>query len=345
MTKAAKAKGKSKFIRLLTKVGPIVISAGILFYIFYKVDFAKVGYAIKTGENLIFFPMALGYFIITYLLECGGLYFIYNWSGAPSTYKEMLPVRGATYLLSMINYNVGLGGIVYYIHKKKKIPVMDALSTLLFMSGWDFYIMVFMCSYGLFGYGLEQQGLAGLRIFCLVIMATLVPYIFFVFQPISRLTGRNLTPRWLQKIRDWKLLSFIKWASVKRHVQLIAIRLPIHLFLVLGHWAALRCYHVEVPFVAAMAFIPVIILIGVIPITFHGWGAIQAAAIALFSQWGTAADILAYSVMMGLTFHVIQVVLGLGFLKKAYHDVMPPKNGVEDEAKAEETAESPKAGA
>lgn len=319
---------------VLKKVLPILVSIGIFVYIFTRIPFSKMTDAIEQGNNLLFFAVCIVYFTCTFFLECGGLYFIYNWMGCRTSFKEMLPVRGATYLLSLINYNVGLGGIVYYIHRKKKVPLLDSLSTLLFMSGWDFYIVAALCGYGLFVYGAGMTQFAALRVACVVIIATMVPYFIFVFRPFYRLTGKDLTPPWLHKIRKWRILSFMEWATMKRHLQILAIRIPVHLFIVLGHYIALHIYGVKVPFSVAMAFIPVVILIGVLPISFHGWGVYQLGALALFKGYGSEASIMAYSVMMNFFFLIIQVVIGSLFLKKAYHDVMPPK---EKKAPASET--------
>ncbi len=44
-------------------------------------------------------------------------------------------MRGATYLLAAVNYNVGQGAIVYFVHRARGVPVVRGLATVLLHHG------------------------------------------------------------------------------------------------------------------------------------------------------------------------------------------------------------------
>ena len=307
---------------LLCKLIPILVSAGLLIYVFHDVPFDKVAEAIKRCNLPLLITMTASLVGMGFLLDCAALYYTLKWMGFPARFRDALPMQGASNILTVINASIGIGGIVYYIHRVKKIPFMKALSGVLFMVGWEFYIVVFLCTYGLFFEGIKVAQLATMRTVCIIIIMTLIPYILFVFQPFSRLTGRELTPGFLKKIRAWKLFYFLEWADLRCHLKLIALKIPMFMLTIVGHYFSLHLFNVEVPFHVAMAFAPVILLLRVVPISFHGWGVTQLGALALFKEYGTPENILAYSVMANFLVLIINLAIGAIFMRRAYRDLM-----------------------
>ena len=61
----------------------------------------------------------------------------------------MLLVRGATYLLAAINYNVGQGAIVYFVHRATGAPVMRGVATILLVIGINVLALLFLATAGL----------------------------------------------------------------------------------------------------------------------------------------------------------------------------------------------------
>ena len=51
------------------------------------------------------------------------------------SFTDVLLVRGATYLLAAINYNVGQGAIVYFVHKSAGTTIMRGVATILLVLG------------------------------------------------------------------------------------------------------------------------------------------------------------------------------------------------------------------
>lgn len=290
----------------------------IFVFIFARIPFHEVADAVAARDNLRFVPFAFLYFTVVFVLECVGLAWLFRRFHGGATFREMMPIRGATYLLGLINYNVGLGGIIYYVHKKRReTPWIEIASSLLLLAGWDTILLVGLASYGLFFAGVGGADASGLRILCLCLLGGLVPYALVC---ATRLKG----PAWLERLRRWRLLTAVVRADLRAHAELWALRLPLHLFIVFGHWVALDLYDIRVPFDAALVYIPVIILIGVLPISPHGWGTTQAASLVFFSAYGPEAGVLAYSLMMNLIYLLFQVAVGLAFLRKAWRDIRPP---------------------
>jgi hypothetical protein len=70
-----------------------------------------------------------------------------------------------------------------------------------------------------------------------------------------------------------------------------------------------------------VAFLPVVFLVGALPMTVAHLGTSQAAWIFFFSDYAPTADLLAYSLASHLTFMLANGTFGVLFLPKAYSDL------------------------
>ena len=87
------------------------------------------------------------------------------------------------------------------------------------------------------------------------------------------------------------------------------------------HSQALAFFGIEIPLVRLVTFLPVVFLVGALPITVAHLGTSQAAWIFFFSDYAPEADLLAYSLVSHLTFMLANGTFGVLFLPKAYSDL------------------------
>ena len=122
------------------------------------------------------------------------------------------------------------------------------------------------------------------------------------------LTIIGFRPRFLQR---YQLLAPLLEAGLSGHLRAAAGRLPHILVLVLAYWGALRLWGIPVPLAQGVAMVPMILLIGGLPITPVGLGTTQAALVLLFSPYvlSTSPEVRAAAV---LAFSLIYYFLGMG---------------------------------
>src|SRR5204862_462369 len=66
-----------------------------------------------------------------------------SWFNVPVAYRDILPVRATTYILSLVNTQLGQGGIALYLNRRHHIPFWEVTGTVLFLSFVEVYQLAF----------------------------------------------------------------------------------------------------------------------------------------------------------------------------------------------------------
>jgi len=112
---------KSNALSFIKKIVPIVISLSIIYYYFHNQNWIQL-FAITRKVKLINAIMAIALpQLIFWLFEVLITERHIIWFHGKFSFKDFLWVRGAIYLLVMINTSLGFGGVFVYIWKKSKI--------------------------------------------------------------------------------------------------------------------------------------------------------------------------------------------------------------------------------
>ena len=106
---------QKRLLRLL----PWLVTAGLLFLLFRRISFVSVWQAARQRAGLDGARRA-GSVALVYLADSFAIWKTFGWFLTRMSFTDVLLVRGATYLLAAINYNVGQGAIVYFVHKQRR---------------------------------------------------------------------------------------------------------------------------------------------------------------------------------------------------------------------------------
>jgi hypothetical protein len=219
--------------------------------------------------------------------------------------SDVLLVRGATYLLAAINYNVGQGAIVYFVNRTAGAPILRGISTILLIMGINVLALLFLATAGLSIAPAVPHAVA-----VLVMVAWLGLALYSVVVAVR--------PRWL---RERPLFDVLLGAGLGGHVRALAVRLPHIAALITYQVAMLRAFGVAVPVVDALAALPVVFLVAALPLSVQGLGTTQAAMIYFFARYAPGARPAQEAAVMtaslvgqalGLTF---QALLGVACMK------------------------------
>ena len=66
--------------------------------------------------------------------------------------RDVLPIRASMYLLSLINSNLGQGGVAWYLHRKTGVPFLQTLSSILFIALMEIYQLFLFSTLGVIFY-------------------------------------------------------------------------------------------------------------------------------------------------------------------------------------------------
>ncbi len=218
-------------------------------------------------------------------------------------FADVAAVRGATFLLFLVNYALGQGGFGYYLHRTGT-PAQRALGATLFLIGTNLAVLLLLTSgaWAVDGGGVPNDALwwtltvgsAGFGAYLIVVA---------------------IAPRFLAR-RDW--LAPLFDAGLGGHAVALLGRTPHVLMIVGSHWLAMRVWGFEVPASAALTVVPAIALAAALPISPGGLGTTQAATVFFFSSYAVgatederAAAVLAFSVVHFVYSVIAAVLVGL----------------------------------
>jgi uncharacterized membrane protein YbhN (UPF0104 family) len=220
-------------------------------------------------------------------------------AGIPRPWSEVLLARGASYLLGLLSYVAGQGGMGFYL-ARTGVPAGRSAGAVLLLMIANGIVLVLL---GAAGLGIELSRLEGVRtdLLLLTIVAALAGILAYLIVIALR-------PRWLER---YSLLAPLFEAGLRGHLRAILARFPHMLLLAALHWGAFRIWGIAVPPVRGLALNPIVLLIAALPVTPGGLGTTQALQVLFFSPYGSAPAVLAFS----LVHHVIGLIVqaGVGF--------------------------------
>jgi uncharacterized membrane protein YbhN (UPF0104 family) len=289
--------------RLVHPALAIAFTAAIFALIMRGVPFAALGHALRDADYGVFLalmiPNALFYFAWDTLV----LTVVVRWFHGAVPYRNLLPVRAASYVVGFFNTNLGRGVLAGYLSRRLHAPFLELGSTVVFLVLTEYTQLVVWSMLGLFGLRAEVSRS--------LLLAAAAVAVFWV------------AVRWLLTPRTWSLARTFRLATRTRYVQIVALRAPMFLVSLCAHYYAAHAFGIQIPFLQMLTFLPVIFMLAALPVTVAHLGTTQAAWVFFFGEYGTASQLLAFSLAAHLAFASTRALLGVAWLPSAYLDLVP----------------------
>ncbi len=285
------------------------ITVALLAWVFHTVPLAHTWAAIQDAGPATVAGLGLVYFLYSFAADVIATWATFGWFCTRLSLRDVFGIRGATYLLAMVNYNLGQGGIVYFVGKKRGVGIARATGTVLLTMGVMFVALLLLAAAGSWLGDPNEPRLRLMRWISAGGLAAFVVYLGVIVARPSFLARRAI----FQPLFD---------AGIVGHAKAWLVRFPHVAGHVVFQWALLKLFGVHIPFLAAATLLPVTFVISWIPITVQGLGTSQVAAVQLFSRYGTGASldernaqVLAFSLVLSALFMVYSLIVGLLFLR------------------------------
>ena len=295
----------------IKRVVPWLVAAALLAYVFHTVPFARTWAELKRVGFWGVFAFSVAYFVYSYGADSLATWATFRWFCAPLKLWDVVKIRGATYLLAMVNYNLGQGGIIYIVGRRRGVGVARATGTVLLTMGVMLVALLLLAGIGSYLGDPHDARLRVVRIITTGGLAAFALYLGVIALKPGFLARRAL----LQPLFDAGILGTFK---------AFLVRFPHVVGHVVFQWILLRMFHVDLPFAEAATLLPVIFVIAWIPITVQGLGTQQVAAMELLGKYSTAAtleeqraQIVAFSLTVSAMFVVYSILTGLCCLRGA----------------------------
>lgn len=286
------------------KLGPILawtVAIAILAYLFRGIPFAKVADALQHAYWWTI-PANAILIVAVYLADSFAIKKTFGWFVAPLSFREVLVVRGATYILALLNYSVGQGAIVYFVNRSRGVPLLRGTAAVLLVMGINVLVLLVLATLGLV---VAPDVPSGLRLIVLIAYAGLAVYIVAV----------SVKPRWLAKRPIFDVLLS---AGIGGHLRAMLVRLPHIASLLALSWVSLAAFGVVIPIGKAILCLPIVYFVTVLPISPQGLGTAEAMLILFFAAYAPGntdeshrAAVLAANLVCRVIANAIQLSIGL----------------------------------
>lgn len=288
---------------------PWIVTAAIFALIFRRVPIAEVVEALRGVRLGSYLAIMLPYSVVYLLVDTFCLTRVINWFNAPIAYRDVLPIRATTYLLTLLNSPLGQGGVALYLNRRDGIPFFEVASSVLFMMFVELYQLVFFSSLG--------AALAPERIEWSLKLVYVALYAYFV----AHLALFRFAGDWLARQRAAGMLRSFRLAHLRHYLLLLLFKSPNFLMATVVYYFALQCFDLRLPYLQLLMFLPIIFLSAALPIGVAHLGAPQFFWLHFFGDQAPGASLVAFSLAAHVTFMLTNAALGIPFLPRATREL------------------------
>jgi uncharacterized membrane protein YbhN (UPF0104 family) len=290
---------------LWKRVLPFITAGGILAYLFWHIDTRQCLAAFVQADIFLYVPWLIIFIGVSFLLDTQNLMATLRHFQYPISFRDSLSIRGVTYLLMTIDYSLGLGALVYYLKRNLSIPIMRSTGLMLYFNGITHFTLVIMAIIGLMILMPSSPVLQHFLIFCIsfIILDVIIVTI------LKKLPDRGR----ILKLKNFNAIKVFHEAPWTTYWALTFWRGIYYALFIAFFYVAVRAFHMTIPLITLIAYVPIILLVISLPIAPCGFGTAQAAMIFLFKEYGTSENIMAFGLTYSTSIIVFRSLIGLFF--------------------------------
>jgi hypothetical protein len=306
-------------VKALSPIVAGLLTLAIFALILRRVPFPALAAALHDADYRVFLALMIPNTLFYFAWDTLVLSVVIRWFHGAVAYRDLLPVRAASYLVGFFNTNLGRGAMAAYLSRRLQAPLLELGSTVIFLVLTEYTQLVLWAMLGIVGFKADVTGslisvAGGVAAFWMI---------FFLYTKLhvtpTRLVRHVLAPR------EWSIFRTFRLATAARYLQVVLLRAPMFVVSLCAHYYAARAFGINIPFGQMLAFLPVIFMLAALPVTVAHLGTTQAAWIFFFSQYAAAPRLLAFSLAAHLVFASTRALLGVLWLPAAYFDLVPQR--------------------
>jgi len=305
------------------RVAPVMVSAGILYHYFRDQDWRALMDAVEQARLWMALSAALIPQLVIWFANSLLTSFVMTWYHGPFPMRKYFWVRGALFILQMINNPLAAGGSMLYIRRRTGVGWSRLLGIAAFrlqLALWGFSLFMIPATLAMHYYGMDggvkmnMAGWWGFLIFEFVFLA--VSWVFWFH-------GTDLTGLGRLLVRDRESEFWTAFNTARRlHWFLVwSVILPQIFIAMAAYYFMARAFGINIPFWESLVVMPVVLAISNLPIAFGGFGTTTLAWVAFFGHYGQPENIAALSLFIPSARAVIRSLIGLVSLTPAVREI------------------------
>lgn len=286
------------------RIAPYVVTGAVVAVLLRKYPAADIGRQMMAGHALAMLPLALALPFVLWFPYAVYDRIVFEATVGPIALRDVIRAKAASALLLALGYIFGGGGYAVWIVRKTRVGPARASGAVLYLMSSDLMAVCAVAAAAMWLGGADvPRSLRSVATWVLAVQTAFVvlgPYGGWLHLP--------------EVFAPWRLVprarSFVQIAGRAGNIAIITGFI----------WAAMRAFGIEVPVRVAAMYLPVIILVGALPINVAGLGAAQAAWLLLL-PWASGPQLLAFHTLWILFSSLGVLARGLPFVRGVVRDV------------------------
>jgi len=302
---------------------PWAIAAACFVYLYFRIDAA----AARQGSSFVpyladvfakvpwtkWLTLMIPYSVLFLLIDSAVVWRVINWFNARVSYADILPVRASTYIISILNEQVGKGAMAVYLNRRDGVPGWEVGSSMLFIM---FCELLYLTLWAIVGVTLRWDELP--VVFHAIPAVAAGVFAFFGF--VLLYFRGTILPN--HRLREREIFHSFRQAHPRHYLGVILLRSPALLSAVVVYTLALRLFGVEASFAEMLGYLPVIFFGAAVP------GPMRSVAITL---WVTLfpdnpGEMAAFGLVQHNFFIFFNAAIGMLFFRRANREIWGDQN-------------------
>lgn len=290
-------------LAVIKRAVPWVVGAAIIAFLVWRIEPAPLAGALLQARLSLYLPALAIFVYLNFLVDAQNLHAVFRQFNRGISFSDSLVIRGASYLLMIVDYTLGMGSIVYYLKRYRGVPVARGTGQMFYLNYITHISLLVLAIIGCaMAAGSPSPWPRRIALVCSALLASAV-----IMVAVLRLMPDY---RFIAKIKRNDLMKVFIETPAAVYLLHTAYRCGFYATFVLFFYAAARAFNMEIPLIALLAYVPIILLVISIPISAFGLGTSQAAMLVLFKDYGTPAQILAFSLAYSASIVVLRGAIG-----------------------------------
>ncbi len=300
---------------------PLVGTAVLLGYLGYTTDIDGIRAAFARADLGAALGILVAATLVTWVVDSGCLVWLVGRTlghrGTPGggTLREILPLKAASYVLNIVNYNAATLGMAWVVSRRKGVSFLESAAALAVLSYVDLVALATLVVAGLQlapeVLGAQPELVARLQVLVLVVFAAALVLLLVLQSPLK------VGP--LERVRA--LSVFRPLAALRPRDMLVGVTLRggFVLLYVAANYGMMWAFGMTPRLGALLVLVPVLTVVGVVPLSVSGIGTTQILMRTFYAPFvtdGRAVEpvIDAWSTAMIFGFIAVRLVVAAPFL-------------------------------
>lgn len=308
------------------------VAIGLLAYLGLTTNLSEVWDTVTGVRFELLIPAVLFGNLIVFVWDTRCLVTLFGRLNRPVAFRDMLPVKGASYFFNIVNYNAAAAAMALFLKRKARIPFLEGASSMLLLNVVDVLALNVLISVGLL---LTPEAVSDAMRESLLLVNVVV-YAIVGGSFLYWNAGFDFFV--LGRLRSWTIFSAFARATLRDWAALLWMRLVLVMLYTLLNFALLRLFGVPVPFSVILLYNPVLTFIGTIPITVSGIGTTQVAMRELYGPFATVPRVDAFSTTTIFLYQLTRLLIASAYVRRVRRELEQAR--LEENAANAENAEA-----